>query len=178
MRAPSPVEYVGAHCRAWQGVLSLLVGASVAVPVAWGWPYLVEWAGHVSAFPVLATLANTAIQGAFAVSIGFAACAAFWSSRRSTAASGHARERSLRWDGQDWVLPGRAGSRLDQRGDVALVLDLGPWMLVHFVPRADESTPSGARGTWLPLTLSSDGARWASLRDALWNWRASVVHRP
>ena len=91
--------------------------------------------------------------------------AAFWLARRRSTAG----ERTLRWDGQDWVLAGDAQGGPDQRGDAALMLDLGPWMLVRFLPYA--AAGHGA-ATWLPLTVAGDLARWAALRGALWNWRA------
>jgi hypothetical protein len=164
MRAPPPVEFKSTRCRSWRGVLSLLVGASVAVPLAWALPYIAARGGGRQP-DVLDGLANPAIQAALALWIGAMAFAAFWRSRKSAAAS----ERTLRWDGQDWILAGGASGRPDQRGDAALMLDLGPWMLVRFVPYA----AAGRRGaaTWLPLTLDGDFARWAALRGALWNWR-------
>jgi len=72
----------------------------------------------------------------------------------------------LRWDGQDWLLVSGAGDRLQRRGDVELMLDLGPWMLVRFLPQAGMG-----RTAWLSLTAGADRARWAALRGALWNWR-------
>ena len=65
----------------------------------------------------------------------------------------------------DWVLAG--GTTPDQRGDASMMLDLGPWMLVRFLPHAGMGS-----ATWLPLTVGLDLARWAALRGALWNWRA------
>ena len=72
---------------------------------------------------------------------------------------------------------GAADGRPDQRGDAALMLDLGAWMLVRFLAHPAGSARSGT-GTWLALTLASDLARWASLRGALWNWRGSASRRP
>ena len=59
--------------------------------------------------------------------------------------------------------------RPEQRGDAALMLDLGPWMLVRFLPYAAVGAGSSV---WLPLSVGVDAARWAALRGALWNWRA------
>ena len=98
-----------------------------------------------------------------ALSAGAGVVAGFWLRQRSRGA-GH---RTLRWDGQDWVLAAGQPGRPEQRGDAELMLDLGPWMLVRFLPYA------GLGGaTWLPLTAGLDLARWAALRGALWNWRA------
>jgi hypothetical protein len=160
MRAPPPVEYRSTPGRAWRGALSLLVGAAVAVPIAWALPYVASQAGSREPGVVLAALAQPALQATLALGFGLAAGAAFWLWHRRAPGGEH----TLRWDGQDWVL---AGDRLDRRGDVALMLDLGPWMLVRFLPFG-----GGGSSAWLPLTLGRDVARWAALRGALWNWRA------
>jgi hypothetical protein len=182
MRAPPPVEYASGCGRAWRGALSLLVGAAVAVPLAWGWPYAALSAsfpdgGRSGAFSVWRV--DPAVQEAFAAGIGAVVGAAFWRSRRV----GRASERTLRWDGQDWVLFGhRAGEGEGQpgqpqrRGQVALMLDLGPWMLVRFSPDAT-GVEGGGADAWLPLAEADDRAHWAALRGALWNWRGGTARR-
>jgi hypothetical protein len=166
MRTPPPVEFTSALGRAWRVALSLLVGVSVAVPLAWALPYVAARGGSREPDALLDGLASPAIQAALASWAGGVAFAAFWLSRKNAAAN----ERTLRWDGQDWVLAGAALGGPDQRGDAALMFDLGPWMLVRFVPHAAAPGGFGA-GTWLPLTLAGDPACWAALRGALWNWR-------
>ncbi|MCK9688316.1 hypothetical protein [Scleromatobacter humisilvae] len=162
MRAPPPVEFTSAFGRAWRAALSLLVGASVAVPLAWGLPYFAAHWGSPQPDVLLEALADPRGQALIAIWGAAMAVAAFWLARRRSTAGG----RTLRWDGHDWVLAGDAG-RPDQRGDAALMLDLGPWMLVRFLPYAGMGS-----ATWLPLTAGLDLARWAALRGALWNWRA------
>jgi hypothetical protein len=166
MRAPPPVEFTSTLGRAWHAALSLLVGASAAVPIAWALPYIAADAGSRQADALRDGLADPAVQAAITLWVGMGVFAAFWLSRKNAAAN----ERTLRWDGQDWMLVGAALGSPDQRGDAALMLDLGPWMLVRFAPYAAASGGFGA-GTWLPLTLAGDPARWAALRGALWNWR-------
>jgi hypothetical protein len=173
MRAPPPVEFTSALGSAWRAALSLLVGTSVAVPLAWGLPYIAAQAGSHQADALFAALAHPAVQSVLALGLGAAAVAAAWLSRKNAVAS----ERTLRWDGQDWTLAGAAGGRPDQRGDAALMLDLGPWMLVRFLPHA-ASTGRFGTAAWLPLTLAGDRARWAALRGALWNWRSQGARRP
>ena len=173
MRAPPPVEVTSALGRAWRAMLSLLVAASVAVPLAWGLPHVASHWGGLQPDAFFVALATPAVQAGIALWIGLTAFAAFWLS----SGAGRASERTLRWDGQDWVLPGNADGRPDQRGDASLMLDLGPWMLVRFVPYAAAANGLGA--TWLPFHMASDVARWASLRGALWTWRGgSAAHRP
>ena len=162
MRAPPPVEYTSTLGRAWRAALSLLVGASVAVPLAWGLPYVAAHWGSRQPDALLDGLANPRIQGALASWTAAMAVAAVWLWQRAHAAGA----RTLRWDGQDWVLSSTAALHVEQRGDAELMLDLGPWMLVRFLPYAG---PGSA--TWLPLTAGLDLARWAALRGALWNWR-------
>ena len=164
MRAPPPVEFKSALGRAWRAALALLVGASVGVPLAWGLPFLAARWDNRQPDALFEALGNPLVQGVLALWVAAMVVAGFWLASKRAAT----RERTLRWDGQDWVLAGDAGGRPDQRGDAALMLDLGPWMLVRFLPHAS----SGLRAaTWLPLTVSGDLARWAAFRGALWNWR-------
>ena len=160
MRAPPPVEFKSAPGRAWRAALSLLVGASVGVALAWGLPFLAARLDGRRPDALLEALGDPLVQGLLALWVTAVVVAGFWLASRRAANC----ERTLRWDGQDWVLAGAAAGRPDQRGDAALMLDLGPWMLVRFRPR------DGA-ATWLPLTLAGDLARWAAFRGALWNWR-------
>ena len=165
MRAPPPVEYTSALGRAWRAGLSLLVGATVAVPLAWGLPYVAAHWGSRQPDALFEALGNPAVQAVLAAWVAAMAVAAFWLASKHAASS----ERTLCWDGQDWVLAGDGLGRPDQRGDAALMLDLGPWMLVRFLPYAAIGAGSSV---WLPLSVGLDVARWAALRGALWNWRA------
>jgi hypothetical protein len=108
-------------------------------------------------------LADPLVQGALALWAAAMLVAACWLWQPARAAG----ERTLRWDGQDWVLKSDPLGHAEQRGDAELMLDLGPWMLVRFLPYAGLGAAS-----WLPLTAGLDLARWAALRGALWNWRA------
>ena len=164
MRAPPPVEFRSAPGRAWGAALSLLVGASIAAPLAWGLPYLAALEVGSRAGTVSGALGSPAVQAAIALSAAAIAVGAFWLMHGRSLGAG----RTLRWDGQDWSL---AADDADpgQRGDAALTLDLGPWMLVRFLPHPG----MGSRiATWLPMTAAGDAAHWAALRGALWNWRA------
>ena len=157
MRAPPPVEFACALGRAGRAALSALAGLAAAVLVAWGLPYAAaQWGNPPDA--------SALFQGGLAVAVVVMTSGASWHMLRRFDGGG----RTLRWDGQDWVLASADG-RPDLRGDAALMLDLGPWMLVRFAPAAAR----GARAArWLALTITQDAARWAALRGALWNWRA------
>jgi hypothetical protein len=175
MRAPPPVEFTSTLGRAWRAAVSLLVGASVAVPLVWGLPYAAAHRGGRRPDALFDALGDPPVQLALVLCAAAMAVAAFWLARRDVAA-----ERTLRWDGQDWVLAGGRDGGRDLRGDAALMLDLGPWMLVRFLPYAAGTGAFGGSGagTWLPLTLAGDPARWAALRGALWNWRSQRADRP
>jgi hypothetical protein len=165
MRAPIPVEATSALGRAWRGALSALVAATVAVPLAWGLPHVAARWGSRHPDPLLAWLALPQVQAGLAAWVALMAFAACWLWYRAAAAS----ERMLRWDGREWVLPGRRPGEPEQRGEAALMLDLGPWLLVRFLPHA--GLGYGSASTWLPFHLAGDLARWAALRGALWSWR-------
>jgi hypothetical protein len=160
LSAAPPVEYASTPGRFLRGALSVLVGATVAVPLAWGLPYFAAHWDTPRPDPWLALLDDPAVQAGLAGWVGLMAAAAFWLSRQVMRAG----ERTLRWDGQDWCLG-------DERGAASLMLDLGPWMLVRFMPGT-----GGA--SWLPFYLAGDLARWAALRGALWTWRDAAPRRP
>ena len=175
MRAPPPVEVTSSLGRAWRAALSMLVAASVAVPLAWGLPYCASHWGSLKPDGFFVALANPAVLAGIAIWTGTMVFAAVWLSITARRAS----ERTLRWDGQDWVLPAGAGGGAEQRGDASLMLDLGPWMLVRFLPYAASTSGLGSLGggaSWLPFYVASDLARWAALRGALWNWRGRDDH--
>ncbi len=67
----------------------------------------------------------------------------------------------LAWDGSAWQLC--LPDREVRSGQVALMLDLGSWMLVRFSPLGLRR-----RGTvWLPLSRRDAAGAWPALRVAL-----------
>ena len=167
MRAPPPVDYPSALAGTWRTLLSLAVGASLASLVAWVLPYLAAHWGSRHPDALVDLLSDPVVEAGLALALGAGVAFCFWLARQRDAAS----ERTLRWDGQHWVLLDPDAGQPELRGDVALMHDLGPWMLVRFLPTAAGVGGLGG-GLWLPLTLAGDLARWAALRGALWNWRA------
>jgi len=71
---------------------------------------------------------------------------------------------SLGWDGSAWQLQRSGIDR--QAGRVALMLDLGSWLLVRFVPDAAPAR-TRRRAAWLPLSRRDAPAAWPALRVAL-----------
>ncbi len=147
------------YARPWRaGALCALAGVAGAALVAWALPYAAsQWSNPPEAPPLF--------QGGLALAVAVMTSGAFWLMLRRV----DEPERTLRWDGQDWLLVDGGQGRTQLRGDAALMLDLGLWMLVRFVPAAAR----GARAArWLAVSVTGDAARWAALRGALWNWRA------
>lgn len=66
----------------------------------------------------------------------------------------------LVWDGRQW-------SWNSVPGDVAVVMDLGPWLLLHFVP----GRWSRGGHVWLPLSRRCAGGAWHGLRAAVYSRR-------
>jgi hypothetical protein len=66
---------------------------------------------------------------------------------------------TLRWDGAAWSWqPSGQGTPL--AGQVALMIDLGPWVLLRW-------RSPGQRARWLPLAQAGAGPMWQPLRVAL-----------
>ena len=132
MRAAPPVQAWSCSTGPWR-VLQLLVHAlSAAVLVGWMLAYL--WSG-VGVAATGATLA-----GLLALALA--------SRRRADQPS------RLAWDGAAWTLLPPRGEAL--AGQARVMIDLGGWMLVRFVP--------GSR--WLALGRNG-AADWQALRVAL-----------
>ena len=84
-----------------------------------------------------------------------------WALRRRLATP----QRQLAWDGSTWLV-GDPDSGLHP-GQIALMLDLGDWMLVCF--SVDGAPRSAAwRSLWLPLRRRDAAESWPALRVALY----------
>jgi hypothetical protein len=68
------------------------------------------------------------------------------------------RSARLHWDGQTWQLDAVPG-------ELAVVIDLGPWMLLRFTPAEP------ARATWLPVQRLGLESQWHALRCAVYSPR-------
>ena len=87
-------------------------------------------------------LVDPVVQAGLALCAGLMVAAACWLTGRVAGP----RERTLRWDGQDWLLTGTVNAEPDRPGTASLMLDLGPWMLVRFLPlgiRVESATRRG-----------------------------------
>lgn len=124
--------------------LGLLALAATLVAGVWAWQ--------------LATIG----AGAIAVAVGLLAgalLAQVWRTPR----------RRLRWDGQIWWLasPASADAR---RGQLAVALDLGVWLLLRF----ERDAGPRPRRAWLALQKRDLAADWHALRCALYSPRPAA----
>lgn len=74
-----------------------------------------------------------------------------------------------------WHAAGQADMAPDAgtRGDVAVTIDLGRWMLVRFEP-----VPAATGCLWLPLSLAVAGPDWCAWRSLLLSSRATAPTTP
>jgi hypothetical protein len=81
------------------------------------------------------------------------------------ASAARVRPVSVRWDGQLWHLgPPESSGHEPESGDLRVVLDLGPWMLLRFGPAGSTWRH---RATWLPVQRRGLESQWHALRCAV-----------
>jgi hypothetical protein len=124
MRGAPPVQMACGRDARWHGAECAL--AALAAGSAVFWLLLYQGLPPHLVLPVVA-----------GVALGAAASWWRWVDRQS--------RQFLAWDGVGWALDGTAG-------DVALMIDLGPWMVLCFRPH--ESSPR----RWLAVDLRRCGA--------------------
>lgn len=73
------------------------------------------------------------------------------------------QQPSLFWDGAGWQLPSSDDSQPPAACDVALMFDLGDWLLLRVTPLRVQ----GRRAVWLAVSRRGAGAAWHGLRVAL-----------
>ena len=147
MRA-SPAFQISLHrFGVWRGAVLVLAALAASSMAAW----VLTRAQPVGAAPVIAAVLAGAVLAWLA-----------GSSMRSPAA--------LRWDGERWHL-GVPASSPDAAvpGDLAVTIDLGPWMLLRFEPAAGVGL--GSRRIWLPVQRRGIEAQWHALRCAVYSPR-------
>lgn len=70
----------------------------------------------------------------------------------------------LNWDGQVWHL-GPDRGQASTNGGLRVMLDLGNWMLLRFLPA------SGRRTVWVPVQRLGHETEWAGLRHTVFGAR-------
>jgi len=139
MRVAPPVQALSCSAGPWWSIQLALYASGAAVAVWW------LGAQHVQ--PGAPLLLLSLLLGGVAALVAWRALPV--------------HSTPLAWDGTAWQLqPPGADARC---GQVALMLDLGDWMLVRF-------SPAGAgwlADVWLPLSRRDTAAAWPALRVAL-----------
>lgn len=107
-------------------------------------------------------LASGGPGGAARLGLAALAVLAAWGWGRSLARQLPAR---LRWDGQLWWLARQAAP--EQSGRIAVMLDLGAWMLLRFRPTHDGGPRP--RDQWLPAQRRGHEAEWHALRGTVYS---------
>ena len=148
MRAIAACQFTLSQFTLWRAfVLLLSVGAVLSV-FAWSLGRLGTWDG-----PAVAVLGivGVAAVGSKLARVGSA---------------------SLRWDGRCWHLgPADAAGREPTAGSLAVVMDLGGWMLLRF---RDEAPKAWFATTWLPVQRRGSEPHWHALRCAVYSPRPAV----
>jgi hypothetical protein len=140
MRAAPAVQVSIGPDRLWSA-LSLGLGASAGASLA-------AWAAQWLQSPDAWTFASAAIGGLLVAALA-------WHF------AGPAPGR-LGWDGERWWW--QPADAPQQEGDVRLMMDVGPWMLLRF-------EPNRGVGSWLPMSRRGAGAAWHALRIAVYSRR-------
>jgi hypothetical protein len=148
MRAAPALQVTVSGRGAWRWLVVALAAASTAASAWW----------------LLSRLGGATGSAAFAVCIASALAASI--------AGRAVRQppRHLRFDGQHWQLGMAAGADGQTRsGDLTVVMDLGPWMLLRFDAPADGT--HGRCRHWLALGRDELQAQWHALRCAVYSPR-------
>ena len=154
MRASPPVDVALTRFGVWRAAMALVGTASAASTLAW-------WLSHEAparaavAAPSLITLAVTMVLTA-------------WLMRMPPL--------HLCWDGVAWHLASTAPGALPAvTGDIAVVADLGAWMLLRFDASAGQARPPAR---WLALQRAGLEGQWHALRCAVYSPRPLAGEEP
>ena len=142
MRVAPPVQALSCSAGPWQSIQVALYALSTAVAVWWAGAHLGQTGTLLALVSLLAGLVAAIV------------------------ARGALSEPALRlaWDGSAWRLQPPRGE--GPAGRVALMLDLGGWMLVRFTPSSAGRWAWGG-ATWLPLCRRDVASAWPTIRVAL-----------
>jgi len=144
MRASPPIDIELSRSSAWLAFVLTVVLGVTAVMACW----LTRVLRQPAPSPIAAILLAALTLGLVGSALGL--------TRRVGG--------QLRWTGQCWELEdGIAGGGPRRTGDVALMIDLGSWLLLRFTPSAQE----GRTARWLPVERRGHEGEWHALRCAL-----------
>jgi len=149
--APPLLVSVNRH-EIWRLLVLLLVALASASIAMWWW---------AQAVPVPAWVSVAVVASGCALVVG---ASARW----------QARPLTLRWDRQRWLVA--CGGQTKQAGELAVAVDLGAWMLLHFVAVGDRPGQHMAAGrpVWIPLQRRGLESHLHLLRCALFARRVDA----
>jgi hypothetical protein len=137
MRAAPPFQVTLHRFGVWRGAVTALAGSGLATIAAWLAAQQQPIGLPTLSAAILAVLAIVALGRSLL--------------RTPTT--------HLRWDGLAWHLGPSTGEPVP--GDLHVAIDLGPWMLLRFIPAA----PAARRRTvWLPAQRRGLEGQWHALR--------------
>jgi hypothetical protein len=136
MRAAPPLQVTLQRFGVWRGAVMALAGSGLATSAAWLATQprpigLAAWVAAIVAMLAVLMLSRSLLR---------------------------TPPMHLRWDGLVWHLGPSVAAPVP--GDLHAVIDLGPWMLLRFVPTA----PAARRAVWLPAQRRGLEAQWHALR--------------
>ncbi|MBQ1767268.1 MAG: hypothetical protein IIZ92_30805 [Aquincola sp.] len=135
--APATQVVLGAD-RGWRVAVALCCASAAAALAAW-----ICLLGGTLAWP-------TALAAGLAALVAAALSSAYLPAPAGT----------LAWDGAEWQWQGR-------NGELEVVIDLGPWMLLRFAAAGRSRT----RAAHLPVSHAGNRAAWHGLRTAVYSRR-------
>ena len=144
MRASPPIDIELSRSRAWLAfVVTVVLGVTVVIAC---------WFALVLREPAPLPMAAIGLAALTLALLG-------WSLGLTRRIGG-----CLSWTGQRWELEdGAPGGSPRRAGHVAVVIDLGSWLLLRFTSSADE----GDTARWLPVERRGHEGEWHALRCAL-----------
>jgi hypothetical protein len=149
MRAAPALQVTVSGRGAWRWSLAAVTAASVAVTTWW-----------------VASLLGS-LTDSIAIAAGIAGVTTALVSWRALSPPAF----ELRFDGQRWELGVLADARAPRRaGDLTVVMDLGPWMLLRFDAPADQAHRRRCR-RWLAVGHRELALQWHALRCAVYSPR-------
>lgn len=153
MRAAPAVHVSVTRFGAWRAAVGVVLALVWAVVGAWVLAHGQAIGGAPP--PWVAGVATAALASASWLAAGLAASPAC----------------GLRWDGRSWFVSPIARSGVPSGvvdavpGDVAVMIDLGPWLLLRFAPERPQSASTVPQ--WLPVQRRGLEASWHALRCAV-----------
>ena len=151
MRSAPPLQISVSRFGVWRAIVALVAGGACGSMFLW-------W--RAQPLPVPLVVDAAAALGAM---LAAAIALTMW----------RVPPLTLRWDRQRWWL---ARGEAEQPGELAVAIDLGGWLLLHFVADGAPAGPAWRRRipTWIALQRPGLEVPWHALRCALYAARPAL----